>query len=237
MIGGDELKLEKINRDEAFRYMGQRGELSEGLRALADECEARLLEVVSPRFVYTVFGLDIKIEIGLGERVSVCGTALTLAGESIREHLKGCGKCVLMAATLGAGVDSLIRELESTAMEKAFVTDALASAAIEQVCDMAELEIKERLAGFSLTWRFSPGYGDLPLGIQKQFIDVLNAPKRIGLTVTDNQILVPRKSVTAIIGVSEQELDRQRSGCAACNMRNTCSMRKTGESCAGSADN
>lgn len=208
--------------------MGQRGELTEGLRALADECEARLLEAMSPKFVYAVFDIE------HGESVSVSGTTLVLEGESIRGHLEGCGKCVLMAVTLGAGVDSVIREFESAALEKAFAADALASAAVEQVCDMAETEIRERLTDFNLTWRFSPGYGDLPLGIQRKFLDILNAPKRIGLTVTDSLILIPRKSVTAIIGVSKRELDRKRQGCAACNLRDTCALRKRGEHCGGS---
>lgn len=219
------MKLEKINRDEAFRYMGQRGELTEGLSRLADECEARLLEAISPKYVYAVFGIE------HGEGVSVSGTPLVLRGESIRGHLKDCEKCVLMAATLGAGVDSVIREFESNAVEKAFAADALASAAIEQVCDMAETEIRERLAGFNLTWRFSPGYGDLPLGIQREFLDILNAQKRIGLTVTDSLILIPRKSVTAIIGVSEHELDRPRQGCPECSLRDTCALRRRGERC------
>ena len=46
------VKLEKINRGEAFRYMGQRGELTAELRGLADECEARLLSAISPKLVY-----------------------------------------------------------------------------------------------------------------------------------------------------------------------------------------
>ena len=219
------MKLEKINRDEAFRYMGQRGELTEGLRLLAEECEARLLGAITPRYVYALFDLE------HGEQISVSGTPLTLAGNSIRGHLEGCLKCVLMAATLGAAADSMIREFESTAMEKAFVSDALASAAIEQVCDLAEQEIRERLDVYHLTWRFSPGYGDLPLAIQKDFLSVLNAQKRIGLTVTDDLILIPRKSVTAIIGVSETEIPRKRRGCAACNMRERCEFRARGERC------
>lgn len=225
LIGSDEVKLEKINRDEAFRYMGQRGGLTEGLNRLADECEARLLEAMSPKFVFAVFGIE------HGESVSVSGTPLVLRGESIREHLKDCEKCVLMAATLGAGADSVIREFESNAVEKAFVADAFASAAIEQVCDMAEAEIRERLAGFNLTWRFSPGYGDLPLGIQREFLEILNAQKRIGLTVTDSLILIPRKSVTAIIGISDHEITPKTRGCSTCQIREKCELRKRGEHC------
>lgn len=219
------MKLEKINRDEAFRYMGQRGEISAELRGITDECEARLLEAADPKFVYAVFDIE------RGESISVSGTYLKLAGESIAEHLEGCGKCALMAVTLGAGVDRVIREFESGAMEKAFVADALASAAVEQVCELAEAEIRGRLAGAHFTWRFSPGYGDLPLEIQRDFLDVLNAQKRVGLTVTDSLILIPRKSVTAIIGISNQELTPKTRGCSTCLIREKCEFRKRGERC------
>lgn len=193
------MKLEKINLDMAFRFMGQRGAASAELRGLAEECEARLLSSINPKLVYAVFDIEHGEEISLSSNLN---SPLKLSGESIRGHLEGCGKCALMAVTLGSGVDSLLRELESSAMEKAFVTDALASAAVEQVCDMAEEEIKARLADANFTRRFSPGYGDLPLDIQRDFLNVLNAQKRIGLTVTDSLILIPRKSVTAIIGIT-----------------------------------
>lgn len=225
LIGSDELKLEKLNSDEAFRYMGQRGELSAELREVAEECEKRLLAAITPKLVYAVFDIE------HGEEISVSGTPLKLAGESIREHLENCGKCALMAVTLGSGVDRVLRELESSAMEKAFVADALASAAVEQVCDLAEKEIKARLSGAHFTWRFSPGYGDLPLAIQRDFLDVLNAQKRIGLTVTDSLILIPRKSVTAIIGISEREISPKRRGCATCILQEKCELRKRGEHC------
>lgn len=226
------MKLEMINRDEAFRYMGQRGALIaelRGLAALADECEARLLNAINPKLVYAVF--DIERGDNIGGSISVSGTPLKLDGESICVHLEGCGKCALMAVTLGAGVDRVIREYESSAMEKAFVADALASAAVEQMCDMAETEIQERLAGAHFTWRFSPGYGDLPLGIQRDLLDVLNAQKRIGLTVTDSLILIPRKSVTAIIGIADHELTPKTRGCSTCLIREKCEFRKRGERC------
>lgn len=219
------MKLEKINRAEAFRYMGQRGEPPAELVAVAEECEARLLEAISPKLVYAVFDVE------NGEEISVSGTPLKLTGESIRGHLVGCGKCALMAITLGAGADRVIRELESSAVEKSFVADALASAAVEQVCDMAESEIRERLPNMHFTWRFSPGYGDLPLEIQGEFLNVLNAGKRIGLTVTDSMILIPRKSVTAIIGISDHEITPKRRGCATCILQEKCEFRKRGERC------
>ncbi len=67
---------------------------------------------------------------------------------------------------------------------------------------------------------------DLPISVQRVFLDVLNAQKFIGLNATENNILTPRKSVTAIIGLSENEISKGRRGCACCNMREVCQFRK-----------
>lgn len=223
------MELKQLDRAEAFRYMGMRGgEIPEKINELADECEQRLLAAISPKFVYAVFELE---RLHDTDGILVKNTPLVLKGKSIAEHLAGCEKCVLFAATLGAGADTVIRGFESGAMEKAVIADSLASAAIEQVCDLAEQEIKEKLAGMNFTWRFSPGYGDLPLDIQRDFLETLNAAKRIGLTVTDSLILIPRKSVTAVIGVSEHEIPAGSRSCTACKMRGKCEFRKRGERC------
>lgn len=221
------MKLEKIDRAEAFRYMGHKGgALPKNINELADECEQRLLASIAPKFVYSVF------DIGYAENgITIGNTPLVLGGNDIAAHLADCERCVLFAATLGAGADAVIRGYESSAMEKAVITDCMASAAIEQVCDLAEAEIREKLTRMHFTWRFSPGYGDLPLDVQRDFLNVLNATKRIGLTVTESLILIPRKSVTAVIGVSEREIPKGRRGCAICGMRDRCEFRKNGTHC------
>ena len=164
--------------------------------------------------------------------ISVIGTSLTLTGNDITQHLRGCERCALMCATLSVGTDSVIRAYESAEMEKAVIADCLASAAIEQVCDIAEREIQAAVGDFHYTWRFSPGYGDLPLELQRRFIEVLQAQKRIGVTVTDSLILIPRKSVTAVMGISENEILKGKRGCSSCNMRDACQFRKNGTHCA-----
>lgn len=223
------MNITEINRSEAFRYMGHGGgEIPANIAALADECERRLLDAISPKYVYAVYDIDIGRE---AEGVSVVNTPLVLTGTSIAAHLRVCERCVLMAATLGAGADSVIRGYESVAMEKAVIADCMASAAVEQLCDAAEAEIRNKLPGMNFTWRFSPGYGDLPLDIQRGFLEVLNAHRRIGLTATENCILIPRKSVTAIIGVSPNEIPKGRRGCGSCSLRDACGLRRRGTHC------
>ena len=115
-------------------------------------------------------------------------------------------------------------------MAYALVLDALASAMTEEFCDSAENEMKAKLPG-NFTWRFSPGYGDYPIELQPDMIRFLNADKLIGLTATESNILIPRKSVTAVIGVSEDEQEQALRGCAVCKMRENCRYRKDGGHC------
>lgn len=218
--------IERINRSEALRYMGHYGEITVQLNDLADECEQELIKTIKPRYIYKVFDITHK-----GNGIEVENTTLLLKGKDIKKHLRDCTKCVLMCATVSSGVDTLVRSYEAVNMAKAFVIDSLASAAIEQVCNQAENEIKSVIQGYNFTWRFSPGYGDLPLEIQQKFVEILDASKRIGVNVTENMLLLPRKSVTAIIGLSNHEITKDKRGCINCNMRDNCKYKIRGERC------
>lgn len=223
----DKIELTKINCEEAFRYMGYKGgEIKDSILKITEECEKLLLGVIKPRFTYKVFEIE-NVDGG----INICGTSLLFKGSDIARHLQNCGKCVLMCVTLSAETDRLIRSMEAEGMERAFITDTLASAAVEQVCDKAEALIEKELGNYHYTWRFSPGYGDFPLDAQKDFIKITEADKRIGVNVTDSLIMIPRKSVTAVIGVSESEIPKGRRGCGCCNMKDRCEYRKGGTHC------
>lgn len=221
------MKLEKLNQSEALRYMGYGSNKPDAnMQAILDDCERELLAAAVPKYVFRVYDIS-KTD----EGIAVEGTSLVMKGEDIKKHLDGCDKCVLLCATVSDGADRLIRKYEASDMTRAMMTDCLASAAIEQVCNIAETEIKAQLEGYWFTWRFSPGYGDLPLDCQRDFLSALNAQKRIGLSVTENMILIPRKSVTAVMGIAEHEIPKGRRGCVTCSMRGRCAYRKRGEHC------
>lgn len=211
------ITLDRINRREAVRYMGGAGvEMNAGMERLMDGCEQELLRAVQPKYLYQIVDLPQET---------------LMAGEDIRRHLQGCRQAVLFCATLGAAVDRLLRVAQVRDMAKAVVLDSMASAAIEQVCRQADERIAAQLPGQYLTFRFSPGYGDYPIELQKTFLRLLDAPRKIGLTVSDSCLLIPAKSVTAVAGISDAPVERQRRGCAVCNLRDTCQYRKNGDHC------
>ncbi len=221
------IELDYINQSEALRYMGYHSnEVAENIQALINDCESALLGCIKPKYTYKIFGITHS-----DSGIKIDGSNVILSGNSIRTHLEGCDGIILLATTLSGEADKTIRRYEITDMTKALAADALASAAIEQVCNAAEEEIKDSIEGKFMTWRFSPGYGDLPIELQPQLLALADAQRQIGLTATQNNILIPRKSVTAIIGLSDTPLPRKRQGCAICNMNKTCQFRKRGEHC------
>lgn len=144
-------------------------------------------------------------------------------GMKVRSHglarnLKGCGEMILLAATLGAQVDLLLRKYSRTDMTRAVILQACAAADLEEYLDSWQEKMKEELEleGLYPRPRFSPGYGDFSIQHQKELLRLLEAPKRIGLTMTEGCMLTPTKSVTAVMGLSAEKIPCRRQGCEAC---------------------
>lgn len=222
------MKLTGIDRAEAARYMGVRGEPDEKVMELIARAEQTVCERVVPKYVYR----EAEVEF-TDEGVQLSCMPRVLNGNSIREHLSGCTRAVLLAATLSAEADKLIRQAGVRDMAEALAMDCVCSAAIERVCDAAEEEIFAEIGAPWRTWRFSPGYGDLPIDTQWDFLTALNAQRRIGLTATADSLLIPSKSVTAIIGISDTPQFRAESGCAGCSMHDRCAFAASGTTCRG----
>jgi len=67
--------------------------------------------------------------------------------------------------------------------------------------------------------------------MQKEYLRILDAPRKIGLTTGDSCLLVPSKSVTAVLGISDNPIERRKRGCAICSMKGKCRFRRNGEHC------
>jgi hypothetical protein len=204
-----------IDRQEVLRYLKTDADFKdESINKLIDEALEEIKEIINFRYIYKKFPIKLE-ETG----VDVLNTTLFLAGESIKKHLENSEQIYLMAATIGNQVDKRISFYEKTSITKSMILDACATTAIEEGCDYVEEQIKKEVlaAGNSgITFRYSPGYGDLDIDIQQDFLRVLNAPKKIGLTASKYNMLLPSKSVTAVIGVlnnnhKSEEVNKKRT--------------------------
>lgn len=216
----------ELNVDEALRYMGVGGEAPDSVRADATAVAQRLMSAVQPRYTYRVCSLE-RTDAGfLLPEVNIL-----LSGSSAEKMLAQCDQAVLLACTIGAQFETLLRAEQARDMAKAVMLDACGSAWVEAGCDQVEKELSARLPGRYLTDRFSPGYGDLPLSLQPEICAALDATRRLGLHVTESFLMNPSKSVTAIIGLSDRPQMARIRGCAYCLMRETCALRKGGKTC------
>ena len=216
----------KISKSEVLRYLGYGGAAAERrILALIAQLTAELEACVNPK---SSFGIcDCRIDapaVTLGD--------ITVNSKNLAEHLKGCRHAALMAATLGAGADSLIRRYSVRDMEKAAIAHAICAAMIEAYCDQAECEILQNseLYPAALTDRFSPGYGDFALSHQKDILRLLgelNRGSHIGLTLTDGYMLIPSKSVTAVIGLTGEKRHAKEK-CGSCaGLKERCAFKET----------
>jgi cobalamin-dependent methionine synthase I len=104
----------------------------------------------------------------------------------------------LFAVTLGLSCERWLKKISLLSPAKHFLADALASAYAEAAAELADTILSKDL---DTAPRFSPGYGDLPLSIQKDLICLTEANKYLHIDMQDSFLMIPQKSITAIIGI------------------------------------
>ncbi len=216
-----------IDINEVLRYLGYRGQ--EITKELMNDVKETVKEskcLFKAKYVYREF----KIVKDNGE-ILLVGTNLRLKSKDIFNLLKNSDKCILMAATVGNEIERKIKLYSKCNLTKALILDSCATTAIEEVCDNLQKSIgKEMLKGEeNFTFRYSPGYGDLSLEIQKDIISILDCERKIGLKVSSEMLLFPRKSVTAIIGITNKKQSKDK--CKVCNNFERCNYRKGDKMC------
>ena len=189
------------DRKEALRYLGYGRQEADGQTLqLLEEVAAELERSSSPKSIYQEYACKVQ-----GDRVEV--GALSVTSSSLARNLEGCVRAVVLAATIGRAADLMIKRYSVSNLAKAAIAQAAGAAYIESYVDEAEDEIRTGAhgRGLYLRPRFSPGYGDFPLECQKDIFAMLECSKRIGVTLTEGNLMMPSKSVTALIGLAPQE--------------------------------
>ena len=186
--------LDDLVIKDALRYLGAKTEDQEAerlLRKVLDDYRS----VFSPRHVTAFFPVE-----SVDPVVTFTGTDVTLEGESIRRHFSGATEGLFSAFTLGIAFDKKVRELSLSHPSESVALNAIGSAYAERKADelLKEVRLQKEREGFKTTFRFCPGYGDLPLKTNIAIASALAAGKRIGLTVTEDGLLLPVKSIVGV---------------------------------------
>ena len=202
-----------IKRSEVYRYLGYgRNKSDEKVYEAVEECIDLVIKNSDMKSIYRIFDLNVE-----GSTIIIDNSFKT-ESKNLSKNLTGCEKIVLFGATLGTGVDMLIKKYSKLDMSYAVIIQAAAAAVIEEYCDICQKEIENKLAAENkfIRPRFSPGYGDFSINHQKEIINMLDCPRKIGLMLTESLMLVPSKSVTAVMGISSEKQDCHIKGCEEC---------------------
>ena len=142
--------------------------------------------------VWSVFDLSVRDDLcDLG--------VFSVRSSSLAAHFAGCKRVILFAATLGASFDRDLQKQSKLSPSRAYELQMEGLREIEEFCDALCAELGKE--GNALRRRFSPGYGDLSLEVQRDIFRVLEPSKHIGLCLSESCVMAPSKSVTAFVGV------------------------------------
>lgn len=197
----------ELNERECLRYAGTTHQnISAEERELFEAC----LKEIGNKLTYKVCWGRFPLK---REEDSLDFGFLKAESKALMKNLEGCEEVIVFAATIGLEIDRLIRRYTNLSPAKALFFQAIGAERIESLCDTFCDELKGE--GLNLRPRFSPGYGDLPLELQKDIFRVLDCPRKIGLSLNESLLMSPSKSVTAIIGIGggAKEVENKCSAC------------------------
>lgn len=204
-----------VCQSEIRRYAGDRSG-GGATAALLAECLEEARGQLSYRVCYR--------KLAVSAEGDVCDFGVfRLTSKNLAKNLAGCRRAILFAATVGVGIDRLIAKYGRISPAKALMFQAIGAERIEALCDaFCDDMAKETCAG--LRPRFSPGYGDVPLAVQRDIFSVLDCPRQIGLSLNDSLLMSPSKSVTAFVGLSDGGDGPAGGKCGACGKKD-CAFR------------
>lgn len=229
--------IASIDRSEVLRYLGYAGqEMTPELSVRIDEGVARCLDVCQPAGVWADFPV-VGERAGEGDvpELALVGTAFAPRGHDICAHLAGARSVGVLAVTLGVASERELRRLSGSDPLAGVIFDAACTTLVERAADAAEARLVAAASarGLYTNSRYSPGYGDWGLEAQPHLLAAVDASRRLGLTLTPTLLLVPTKSVTAVVGMFDTPQPTSKKLCGKCLCREFCTIRKDGRTCRG----
>lgn len=210
MVWQWQTNLPPVRMNEALRYAGVKESTPE-MNALLQECIKLCENSLTPRVCYSFYPItrqDGFLDLGFAKTDS----------SALKRNLAGCEEIVLFAATIGLEMDRLIARNAHLSPSRSVMLQAIGAERIEALCDAFEEELIRQ--GHEISLRFSPGYGDLPLDMQREIFTALDCPKQIGVSLNASLMMSPSKSVSAIIGLNGEGSERCAHNCALCTLTN-----------------
>lgn len=204
------MNISKI-KQSALKYLGYYGQgLEPSFLELFDSCLEEVISLQNFKASYATYALD------------QCPIQLDYPG--LEEFFFGCTEVVFIGCTLGINLERKIKYYQAFDLTRMCVLDSIASAYIEEACDVFEEEHfpKKR------TYRFCPGYGKVPIELNREIAQYIDLYRKTGITITNTNLLLPQKSMIGFIGIGKEQ---NKKNCVGCMHSESCSFRKRGQTC------
>ena len=221
----------KIDEEEVLRYQGYSKKKvknpNQSILQITEEEIERGYNLFEPQGIYSSTKIK-QISFSDGRVDLKNGFSLNFSN-SIINLLKGASYLVLGVVTMGSSLENKVSEFFTQGeFPRAIALDAVATVAIEAlskyVRNLICQEAKDR--NLQITRYFSPGYGDWDISQQKDIFKIIPTNK-IGVSLTESCMILPRKSLSWIIGIGKGVIisSEERDACKICKLKN-CRYRK-----------
>lgn len=201
----------------ALTYLGYTNQtLTNELQSLLAECEKEVQTIARPKVYWQKYALKHPLEIET--------LAISIPSIQLEKALKDCEECIVIAVTLGGIIDQRIKYYTSFDMHKGVVFDAIASAYLEVYCDIYEEEHLPSNRGY----RYAPGYSDIPLFLNSEFVSKMNLYKYLGISMYHETMFTPMKTLLGIMGLG---VLRKEKSCEGCKQYEDCEYRRRNQTC------
>lgn len=182
-----------------LEYPADAQKIDSQVQSILDGELKRASTLLKPKGVYRLFR-PMSNEDGL---MRFRDSEFIIRSRQVTRMLRGSYSVVLFMVTIGPDLEKEVKELFARdEMAEAVILDAIGSETADAAADEMHRVVLKRLAGengFSVTPRFSPGYGDWPVTVQGDFLAACGGGL-IGISVNESSLMIPRKSVSAVAG-------------------------------------
>ena len=194
----------EIDRKRVCHYLGYSAKHKPPARMLSliDEYIENAHQLIEPSHSYVIKNVD-----SVHDSVAIIDDSIVLKSEVIARLLERCCMVAVFLVTIGNHLEETAGRLaEDGLVLQASVLEAIGADAVERVVDYVQDMTKEmaRADGLVISKRFSPGYCDWEVSQQKVIFQAVSGDS-IGVHLTEQCLMIPRKSMSGIIGIGPSE--------------------------------
>jgi len=217
-----------ISEDAVYRRLGytERKRPRPAIASMVGDVLPEALEMLQPTF----WCKAVDIERIRRPKVTLSSDIVfTLTSDVLCRALAPCQQAVCFVCSIGPKLEDRVAVLMGRGETlKASILDAIGSEATEKVADYVEAKVKREAesVGAGVTLRYSPGYCDWDITQQRKLFKIFE-PDDIGVSLTEECLMIPQKSVSAIVGVGwgDKRLIAM-SPCRHCEKKGDCEHRR-----------